>query len=314
MSTQSKDQHQNQGAAPPGDQAASTGETTATRAPSASLTRALMTPDPSDPRWTQVVKLAELGVMTASVLHELRQPLFALKGYLQLLHHEAKTEGRLNTKLSRSLGLVEEIEAMAGGLLDFSRTPGETLLPLDLRDILDAACTLLRNRIRRANVTLELRIQEPLPGIRGNPGTLSQVLVNLLVNAVDALLMLQPDQPRYLWVIARTQPEQARVEVLVADSGVGISPEHRAHLFDWFFTTKAPGKGTGLGLAIAQEITHAHGGTLTLLDDAATTVREGLAAPGPWRIQLDAPKSQAQEPPPSAATAFLLTFSTLPSR
>lgn len=219
--------------------------------------------NPSEGRWAQVFKLAELGVMSSSLLHELRQPLFALKGFLQMVLHERQDDADL--RLRRCLRLVEEIEGIAGGFLDFSRAAADQWVPVDLRAPIDGAISLLQGRIRKARISLDVEVSGDLPVVIGNPLTLQQVVVNLVSNAIDALVERQDEQPRRLWIQARRSADDAQVYVYIADNGAGIAPENAARIFDYFFTTKPEGKGTGLGLAISMGIMWAHGGEIQLV-------------------------------------------------
>lgn len=217
-----------------------------------------------DPQWIHMLKLAELGVTSSSLLHELRQPLFALKGYLQLLVSEGRGEHPSDPRLERCLRLVNDMEQMASSFLDFSRVTESRMLPLDVRAPVEAALGLLSGRFRRAKVELRLDLPSDLPVVQGNPLTLQQVLVNMLGNAIDALCERDEQPLRCIWVVARRYEEEG-VRLLVADNGTGIDPVLAEQIFNYFFTTKPEGKGTGLGLAISASIVAAHGGVLRLI-------------------------------------------------
>lgn len=217
-----------------------------------------------DPHWIHMLKLAELGVTSSSLLHELRQPLFALKGYLQLLVSEGGGERPSDPRLERCLRLVNDMEQMASSFLDFSRVTEAKRIPLDVRAPVEAALGLLSGRFRRAKVELRLDLPSDLPVILGNPLTLQQVLVNMLGNAIDALTERDELPPRCIWVVAQRHSEGG-VRLLVADNGTGIDPALAEQIFNYFFTTKPEGKGTGLGLAISASIVAAHGGLLRLI-------------------------------------------------
>lgn len=220
---------------------------------------------PDDGRWVQLFKLAELGVVSSSLLHEIRQPLFALKGYLQMILHDQQQSGLVDLRLQKSIKLVEEIEAMAGEFLEFSRAARNQRVPIDLRAPIEGAINLLAGRMRKARVQSMLEVPSDLPVVMGDPATLQQVLVNLLGNAIDALAGREDYSPRIVWVKASRSPERSEVHLHVADNGTGISEGDAARIFDYFFTTKPEGRGTGLGLAISLSIVRAHGGDISLI-------------------------------------------------
>lgn len=233
---------------------------------------------PEDGRWVQIFKLAELGVVSSSLLHELRQPLFALKGFLQIILHDQQQGGVVDLRLQKSLKLVEEIESMAGVFLEFSRAARNQRVPIDLRAPIEGAVGLLQGRLRKARVQSVMDVPSDLPVVLGDPATLQQVVVNLLGNAIDALSGRDEHIPRKLWITAQRSSDHAEVHLHVADNGTGIAEEHAARIFDYFFTTKPEGRGTGLGLAISMSIMRAHGGDIALVPPSSLQV-EGPERP-----------------------------------
>jgi C4-dicarboxylate-specific signal transduction histidine kinase len=221
--------------------------------------------DKDDNRLTQVFKMAEVGVMASTILHEIKQPLFAMKGYVQMLLLEAHQRGTVDARLAKVLELIEELEGMTTTFLDFTRNPSEHMIPLEIRGPIEGAICLLRHRIKRARIDLQLELAPGLPPVRGNFSTLQQVLVNLLLNSVDALEGRPGEPPRRIWIRSQLSVSGREVEVLLGDNGTGIGADASARIFDYFFTTKPEGKGTGLGLAISAEIVRVHGGLLRLL-------------------------------------------------
>jgi len=222
--------------------------------------------DRDDERLVQVFKLAELGVMSSSTLHEIRQPLFVIKGYVQMILHESHHRGLVDARLVKVLELVEELENMASTYLDFSRSPGEHMIPLEMRAPVEGALALVRQRLKRARIEVIVEGTSGVPSIRGNFATLQQVIVNLVLNSIDALEQCPFDAARRIWIRMQLAPSGREIELFLADNGVGISSEHADRIFDYFFTTKPEGKGTGLGLAISAEIVQAHGGSLRLVE------------------------------------------------
>lgn len=201
--------------------------------------------------------MAELGLLTASLTHELRQPLFAIRALAQLA--VAETGDTPSKHLADLLDQTQHMERLLDGVGRFSRDNNEGAGPVDLRDPVRRAVELLRHNARRVGVELALEDYGALPAVHGDPTGLLQVAVNLIQNAVDA------SESGH---VVRVRMRSARPSVLfeVMDQGTGIPPELHDRIFEPFFTTKRPGKGTGLGLHIARQLVQASGGELVLVD------------------------------------------------
>jgi polar amino acid transport system substrate-binding protein len=131
--------------------------------------------------------------------------------------------------------------------------------PLDLNQVAQAAVRLVDRSLRSATNRFEAIYTEPLPQVRGNSQRIEQVLVNLLLNACQAL----SDQTRGIFLRTFFDPSSGMAGVTLRDEGCGIAPEHLDRLTDPFFTTKRGSGGTGLGLSVSSGIVKEHGGTLT---------------------------------------------------
>ncbi|MEZ4240851.1 MAG: HAMP domain-containing sensor histidine kinase [Myxococcota bacterium] len=211
-----------------------------------------------------VAELAELGVLTASLLHELRQPLFAVKGLLQLARHrarqpagEAMAPGDLD-QLLHHVGHLEELVEHYAGL----GRAEDSWVELDLRDAIDQVLVMLDHRIRQESVRVTVtppRRESPALLVHGRAVAVRQVVMNLLGNAIDAVA----DEPvREVRVHVTGDRHQARIEV--SDSGPGLPEAVRERMFEPFVTTKPPGRGTGLGLYIARKLADEIGGEISL--------------------------------------------------
>lgn len=226
-------------------------------------------------------RMALVGTMAASVAHEINNPLTWTFGKIELAQEQLASlpaSARL-AAAQDSLHLAAEGAARIRGIVRdlrlFSRAPEDTLLPTDVRRVLESALTIAGPQIReRARVVREL---EPVPPVLANEARLGQVFLNLLVNAAQAVPAGAPE--RHAITIA-TGVAHGRVVVDVRDTGVGIPPEVQGRIFEPFYTTKAPGEGTGLGLAIVREIVRQLGGDITLQSEVGrgTTFRVTLAA------------------------------------
>jgi signal transduction histidine kinase len=222
-----------------------------------------------------------LGVVAAGVAHELRNPLAAMTMNLELARLRLDAMNRsladgspldpahlvsVTHALEKVEGATESAKKIAEGL-ELSHRRRDAELTSDLGEVLDLTLRFMRAALlKRARLEVEA---EPVPPVQGSPQELGQVLVNLLVNAMQAL----PEQPPSDGVVGvRLRPltEPACVEIEVWDTGEGISPEHLSRIFDPFFTTKPHG-GTGLGLAISKRIVEQAGGTI----EASSEVGKG---------------------------------------
>jgi len=202
-------------------------------------------------------RMAELGLLTASLTHELRQPLFAIRALAQLI--AADSDSPPSAHLTELLAQTQHMERLLDGVGRFSRDHEPGRGPVDLRGPVRSAVDLLRHNARRAGVELSLEDYGALPAVRGDPTGLLQVAVNLIQNAVDASRSGH---------VVRIRMRSARPSVLleVLDQGAGIPAELRERIFEPFFTTKPSGKGTGLGLHIARTLVQSAGGELVVLE------------------------------------------------
>ncbi len=205
----------------------------------------------------QSSKLASLGEMSASVSHELNQPLAAMKTYLagaRLLLTRRRVEEAL-ASFQRIDDLIERMGAITRTLKSFARKGGEAFAPVDLRDCLAEALSLMEPQLRSARV-LVTRTLPPGPAmVMGDRVRIEQVIINLVRNAIDATRMSNAAQIDLIV----TQGDE--VALTVRDNGEGI--RDMDNLFEPFHTTKAAGEGVGLGLAISSGIVADHGGRLT---------------------------------------------------
>ena len=162
-----------------------------------------------------------------------------------------------------------------GRLLDATRrVPGEPTA-VDLNALVRDTAELVRPGLAGARLTLDVRGEPGLPAVLGQRDQLQQVILNLLTNAIDAT----PPDGRVA-MTTRSRPGQDEVEIAIADTGHGISPADRKHVFEPFFSTKESGRGTGLGLFITAEIVREHKGRIELDSDegSGSTFRVCLPA------------------------------------
>ncbi len=216
-------------------------------------------------------KLATVGTLAAGVAHEINNPIAFVLANLTFLQEEidrvkASAEGGVPPELDafldqareivrESLGGTERVRDIVRGMKGFARVDDSEVASVDVNQILDAAANMVSHEIRY-RARLEKDYQE-LPRLVGSPGKLTQVFVNLIVNAAHAI---RPGSTEENTVRVRTSRDDERIRVEVSDTGSGIPPDVLPRIFDPFFTTKGPGVGTGLGLSICHEIVRNHGG------------------------------------------------------
>ena len=207
----------------------------------------------------QADKLSSIGLLAAGVAHEINTPLAVISSYSQMLSKQMRGDPRLGPVLEKITQQSFRASEIANGLLNFSRTSTTEFRETNLNQVIRDTLSLLEHQFKTAQILVDIDLTDDLPAIHGNPGTLQQVFLNLLLNAKEA--MPGGGQLRV------TTQFNGHVEAVVADSGSGIAPEHLKRIYDPFFTTKTmprPGerRGTGLGLSVSYGIIQEHAGKI----------------------------------------------------
>ena len=202
-------------------------------------------------------RLVTVGQLTAGVAHELNEPLGGILGFAQLI----KKYGDINESVARDIDKIINASLHAREIIRklmlFSRqTPPEKKL-FDINERINDGLYLLENRINKSNIVLVREFSEDLPLIKLDPSQINQVLVNLVVNAIQAM----PDGGT---LTIKTDKSINAVVLVIADTGIGMTPEQIDRIFIPFFTTKDINEGTGLGLPVALGIVQSHGGTINV--------------------------------------------------
>lgn len=213
-------------------------------------------------------KLASVGLLAAGTAHEIGTPLTAIMGYAGLLREELADDPRRADYLRRIERDGERIDRIVRDLLDFARPSPGTAETFDAAVLVASTVEMLELQGAFKGIVVTVGADEGIPQLFADPHQLQQVLINLFINARDAM----PDGGS---LDVRTSsglsapPDEAQapvpcIRIEVADTGCGIPREKLGRIFDPFFTTKEPGKGTGLGLAIAARIVDSLGGRITV--------------------------------------------------
>jgi PAS domain S-box-containing protein len=217
---------------------------------------------------TQSEKLSSIGLLAAGVAHEVNTPLAVISSYTQMLTKQLRAQPEMAAKLEPVLQKITQqtfrASEIVNGLLNFSRTSGAEFIRIDLNQLLHDSVILLDHQFKTARIRIETDLASDLAPVQGNQGKLQQVILNLMLNAKDAMHGIPNGVIRI-----RTLTDANLAVVEITDSGTGIATEHLHRIFDPFFTTKTnpqPGqhKGTGLGLAVSYGILQEHGGKISV--------------------------------------------------
>lgn len=203
-------------------------------------------------------KLAALGRMAAGIAHELNSPLTGIITYATMMLDripEDRQEDREDLQVI--IEQAERCSRIIKGILGFSRQQAFDRTPTNINALISKTISIIKNQTRFQNITINMHFDETLPDITIDPHQIQQVLINLLINAADAM----QEQGT---IDIKTYQSEGFVCLNVKDSGPGIPKEIADKIFEPFFTTKPKDKGTGLGLSVSTDIVRNHGGTITL--------------------------------------------------
>jgi len=206
-------------------------------------------------------RLAALGQMVSGVAHELNNALTSIFGYAQLMESRSRGFEREASATRHILAEAERAKRIARNLLLFARGGKSERAPVDLNEIVERTVEMRAYELRLENIRVELDLSERLPQARADAAQIQQALLNLVVNAEQAIR--QTKESGHIWIRSKPIPEN-RIALEVADDGPGVPPEVILRIFDPFFTTKPAGIGTGLGLSILYGIIHQHGGEVSV--------------------------------------------------
>ena len=208
-----------------------------------------------------VARVMTLGELTASISHEVNQPLAAVvtngQICLRLLALGTLRPDEIRAAVERIVKDANRASEVIQRIRALSKRTDPQMISLDINDVIREAILLVQREVLSHGVSLRTDLASALPAVLGDRVQLQQVVINLLINGVEAMAPIM-DRPRE--ILIRSQREAGEVHVAVRDSGVGIDPETAERLFSAFFTTKP--SGMGMGLSISRSIIRAHGGRL----------------------------------------------------
>ena len=208
----------------------------------------------------QPAKLAGIGQLVAGVAHELNNPLTSIWGLAQIINE--RDDKDLDPTLKNELSMIQqEAERSVGivqNLLSFARARGAEMAYTSINAAIDSALELRRYHLMVNNIDLQCNLQPDLPRTMADPHKIQQVILNLIVNAEQAMLEAS-DSGR---LVVKSEKVGDAIHIVVSDDGPGIPEENMDRIFDPFFTSKRVGSGTGLGLSICYSIIGEHGGTI----------------------------------------------------
>jgi len=227
-------------------------------------------------------KMAATGALAAGIAHEVGNPIAAISAIVQEVRMKVKT-GRCpyvgeedGCKLDLIQEHIERLRTTTREIAAFAQPSFEGTQLLDLNNLIRGTCRLIRYDKRFERVQVSLELDKQLPAIYGVGDQLTQVIMNLLVNAADALLEAKPETPT---IIVTTSIQDEWVCMEVQDNGIGMTKESLAQAMQAFFTTKGTGEGTGLGLSLCNDIVTAHEGRIEIRSERGQGTKVNVYLP-----------------------------------
>ncbi len=232
-----------------------------------------------------VEKMASMGKLAAVVAHEVNNPLSGILTYAKLIRKWVASGQAEREKHDEAMQCLELIAAesrrcgdLIKNLLSLSRTAPMNVQAVDLHAVINRCLLLVRHQLELVGIELQLNLAKDLPIVHCDPAQIEQVLLALIMNAIDAM-------PRggTLWIETRLTRDESEIEIKVRDDGSGIAPDILPHIFEPFLTTKESGRGVGLGLAISRGIVERHNGRIAVESELGrgTTFTVTLPNQGP---------------------------------
>jgi len=200
-------------------------------------------------------RLASIGSLAAGIAHEIRNPLSSIKGFATYFKETSFEKEADKNSATVMIQEVERLDRVVGQLLEFARPVTITRKMIHIKPLLEDALTVIKNKDSHGLISIEKRFPSNIPPVKADPDRLIQVFLNLLLNGMDAI-----EGNGKISVSIYINDIKKGIDILLKDTGKGISKKNQAHIFDPYFTTKS--SGTGLGLAISLNIVNAHKGEI----------------------------------------------------
>ncbi len=236
---------------------------------------------------TRSEKLAVIGELAAEVAHEVNNPLDGIQSCSRLIRRNVDDTHRVRQMLDLMDTGLYRIEMIIRRLLTLARDDRPQIAAVRLEEILNDAVMFLEPKIARREIEFTRQFGNGRVCIRADRQQITQVMINLLLNAIDSM----PEGGRLALRVSEPDRRRGRVRVEVGDTGCGIPEQERRSIFEPFFTTKEPGSGTGLGLAVVARIVEAHEGTV----EVDSTPGEGTTFAIELPLAEEAPSAQPVE-------------------
>lgn len=203
-------------------------------------------------------KMAELGKISAGVVHELNAPLSVIISAAQMIMRENGVPESVQEMISRISSEAQRLSHMTKGLLNFS-SHEETISDVDINLTVDFILNFLNYEAARRGVTVLKQLDHSLPAVRLDANLLKQILLNIIMNALQAM-----EHDGGILLVETAAAGSGQVCFVIADNGPGIPAEAIERIFDRYFTTKKPGEGTGLGLFVTKSLVESMGGKIAV--------------------------------------------------
>ncbi|MGZ8214501.1 MAG: AAA family ATPase [Methylosarcina sp.] len=204
----------------------------------------------------QMEKLSALGTLVGGVAHEINNPLMGIMNFVEFAENRS-TDEKSKKILNQALQQIHRIKKIVSNMLVFVHNRTTPSGKCRMTEVIRQSLLLLEGELSKSNIAVELDASDELPAICCSADSLQQILVNLILNARDALADSQQPQIKII-----VRPIEEMLELSVTDNGSGIPQDMQSKIFDPFFTTKPPGKGTGLGLSVIRRLVQDVGGNI----------------------------------------------------
>jgi len=223
-------------------------------------------------------RLASIGEMAAGIAHEIKNPLAGIAGVIQVLKKDYAVGDQKRAVLDEVLSQVERMDKAVRNLLSFARPPEPKMTLVDINELIGKLLDFLAPQFAKNAIVAERQLSPGLPWLTLDPDLMQQALINIALNAIQSM----PEGGKFTVETKSVKPggeSAGSVEIVLADTGKGISMENLSRIFTPFFTTRQ--QGTGLGLSITQRIIEQHGGEINVLSSPGKGTNFSIIFPYP---------------------------------